>query len=118
MWNATCTSYPKVFTLSEARKNKIRIRVEEMGGIEKAMPIMQTIFKKMQESKFLKGESKRGWKASFDWVFENGKNWVKVWEGNYDETKGEFSSIPDGPKKETMTKTFSDYGTTEIQQIL
>ena len=70
-----------------------------MGGIEKAMPIMQTIFKKMQESKFLKGESKRGWKASFDWVFENGKNWVKVWEGNYDETKGEFSSIPDGPKK-------------------
>lgn len=73
MWNATCTSYPKVFTLSEARKNKIRIRVEEMGGIEKAMPIMQTIFKKMQESKFLKGESKRGWKASFDWVSRTGK---------------------------------------------
>lgn len=98
MWNATCTSYPKIFTLSEARKNKIRIRVEEMGGIEKAMPIMQTIFKKMQESKFLKGESKRGWKASFDWVFENAKNWVKVWEGNYDEKKDD-SPAPEEPKK-------------------
>lgn len=98
MWNATCTSYPKIFTLSDARKNKIRIRVEEMGGIEKAMPIMQTIFKKMQESKFLKGESKRGWKASFDWVFENTKNWVKVWEGNYDEKKDD-SPAPEEPKK-------------------
>lgn len=98
MWNATCTSYPKIFTLSDARKNKIRIRVEEMGGIEKAMPIMQTIFKKMQESKFLKGESKRGWKASFDWVFENAKNWVKVWEGNYDENKNGEAVSTENPK--------------------
>lgn len=98
MWNATCTSYPKIFTLSDARKNKIRIRVEEMGGIEKAMPIMQTIFKKMQESKFLKGESKRGWKASFDWVFENGKNWVKVWEGNYDDDKNREAISTENPK--------------------
>ena len=98
MWNTTCTGYPKIFTLSEARKNKIRIRVEEMGGIEKAMPIMQTIFKKMQESKFLKGGNKRGWKASFDWVFENDKNWVKVWEGNYDENKND-SSTSEEPKK-------------------
>jgi hypothetical protein len=99
MWNATCTSYPKIFTLSEARKNKIRIRVEEMGGIEKAMPILQTIFKKMQESKFLKGESKRGWKASFDWLFENNKNWPKVWEGNYDEKKEGSSPVLEEPKK-------------------
>lgn len=98
MWNTTCTGYPKIFTLSEARKNKIRIRVEEMGGIEKAMPIMQTIFKKMQESKFLKGGNKRGWKASFDWVFENDKNWVKVWEGNYDENKNGEAVSSENPK--------------------
>lgn len=98
MWNTTCTGYPKIFTLSEARKNKIRIRVEEMGGIEKAMPIMQTIFKKMQESKFLKGGNKRGWKASFDWVFENDKNWVKVWEGNYDENKNGETVSTENPK--------------------
>ena len=106
MWNATCTSYPKIFTLSDARKNKIRIRVEEMGGIEKAMPIMQTIFKKMQESKFLKGESKRGWKASFDWVFENGKNWVKVWEGNYDNDKGSSPATEEPKKRNYDEKIF------------
>lgn len=106
MWNATCTSYPKIFTLSDARKNKIRIRVEEMGGIEKAMPIIQTIFKKMQESKFLKGESKRGWKASFDWVFENDKNWVKVWEGNYDNDKGSSPATEEPKKRNYDEKIF------------
>ena len=39
---------------------------------------------KMQASHFLRGDNKRGWKASFDWLFENDKNWVKVYEGNYD----------------------------------
>jgi hypothetical protein len=38
----------------------------------------------MQESKFLRGDNKRGWKASFDWIFENQKNWVKIIEGTYD----------------------------------
>lgn len=84
MWNETCTGFPKLFTLSEPRKNKMRIRIAEMGGLEKALPLIKQIFEKMQQSKFLKGDNKRGWKASFDWLFENDKNWVKVYEGNYD----------------------------------
>ena len=43
------------------------------------------IFEKAQASSFLKGDNKRGWKALFDWFFENDKNWVKVFEGNYDD---------------------------------
>lgn len=88
MWNTTCTSFPKLFTISENRKNKMRLRIEEMGGAEKALPLLKTVFEKMQASSFLKGENKRGWKASFDWLFENDKNWVKVWEGNYENRKG------------------------------
>ena len=84
MWNATCPGFPKLFTISEARKNKMRLRIAEMGGLEKALPLIKQIFEKMQQSKFLKGDNKRGWKASFDWLFENDKNWVKVYEGNYD----------------------------------
>lgn len=84
MWNTTCTSFPKLFTISENRKNKMRLRISEMGGAEKALPLLKQIFEKMQESNFLKGDNKRGWKASFDWLFENDKNWVKVFEGNYD----------------------------------
>lgn len=87
MWNTTCTSFPKLFTISENRKNKMRLRIEEMGGVENALPLLKQIFEKMQQSKFLKGENKRGWKASFDWLFENDKNWVKVFEGNYEENK-------------------------------
>ena len=84
MWNETCTGFPKLFTLSDPRKNKMRLRIAEMGGLEKALPLIKQIFEKMQQSKFLKGDNKRGWKASFDWLFENDKNWVKVYEGNYD----------------------------------
>lgn len=84
MWNETCTSFPKLFTISENRKNKMRLRIVEMGGLEKALPLLKQIFTKMQQSKFLKGGNKRGWKASFDWLFDNDKNWVKVYEGNYD----------------------------------
>lgn len=88
LWNSTCISFPKLFTLSENRKNKIRLRIEEMGGAEKAIPVFRQILEKMQESNFLKGDNNRGWRASFDWLFENGKNWVKVYEGNYSNQTG------------------------------
>lgn len=84
LWNRLCPSFPKLFTISENRRNKMRIRIEEMGGTGKALPLLEDIFKKMERSSFLKGDNKRGWKASYDWLFENDKNWVKVWEGNYD----------------------------------
>ena len=44
----------------------------------------KTLFEKMQNSSFLKGDNRRGWKATFDWLISNGENWRKVLEGNYD----------------------------------
>ena len=85
LWNSTCRGFARLVVISDNRRNKIRNRVAEMGGVEKALPIIKTIFEKAQASSFLKGDNKRGWKASFDWFFENDKNWVKVFEGNYDE---------------------------------
>ena len=81
LYHENCDSFPRVFKLSDARKAKIRIRLEEMKN---DYSILETIFKKMGDSKFLKGDNKNGWKASFDWLFENEKNWVKVIEGNYE----------------------------------
>ena len=83
-WNEICTGYPRIVTLSDGRKNKMRNRVAEMGGAGKALPILREVFARMQASSFLRGDNRRGWKASFDWVFENDKNWVKVYEQNYD----------------------------------
>ncbi|MBQ8854008.1 MAG: hypothetical protein IJZ67_06860 [Alistipes sp.] len=85
LWNSICIGYARMVVISDARKNKIRNRVAEMGGVEKAMPLLKLVFEKAQASSFLKGDNKRGWKASFDWFFENDKNWVKVYEGNYDD---------------------------------
>ncbi len=85
LWNSICIGYARMVVISDARKNKIRNRVAEMGGVEKAMPLLKLVFEKAQASSFLKGDNKRGWKASFDWFFENDKNWVKVFEGNYDD---------------------------------
>lgn len=105
MWNNTCLGFPKIYNMSEARKNKMRIRIEEMGGEEKALPLLQTLFEKMQASNFLKGDSKNGWKASFDWLFVNDKNWVKVHEGNYDNRQPGSESKPEEPKERNYDET-------------
>ena len=81
MYHAECPSFPRILKLSEARKAKIKIRFEEMKG---DLSIIKKVFQKLEESKFCRGDNKNGWKASFDWIFENEKNWVKVYEGNYD----------------------------------
>lgn len=48
------------------------------------------LFTKVQASDFLTGRqpNKTGWVASFDWLFDNSSNWVKVQEGNYDNDRG------------------------------
>lgn len=84
LWNETCKALNAVHVLSKSRKAKISVRVTEMGGVEKAMETIGELFRKVSASKFLNGDNDRSWKASFDWLFENDKNWVKVMEGNYD----------------------------------
>lgn len=73
---------PKILRLSDKRKQKIRVRLEEMGSTE----VLEQVFQKIAASKFLTGDNHTGWKASFDWIFENESNWVKVIEGNYDDS--------------------------------
>lgn len=82
LYHQHCPSYPKVFKLSNARKQKIQIRLEEMKFDEN---VLISVFQKMESSKFCRGDNKNGWKASFDWLFGNSTNWVKMIEGNYDE---------------------------------
>lgn len=82
LYHQHCPSYPKVFKLSDARKQKIQIRLEEMKFDEN---ILISVFQKMENSKFCRGDNKNGWKASFDWLFGNSTNWVKMIEGNYDD---------------------------------
>lgn len=83
LWNGTMKKVPKIRSLTQERKNKIKLRVSEMGGWDEAKQTLALCFQKIEESDFCNGSTGR-WMASFDWFFENDKNWLKVYEGNYD----------------------------------
>lgn len=84
-WNDSMTrKVPKIQGLSEARKEKVKVRVEEMGGWDEAKAILRDCFKRVNDSDFCNGDNDHQWVATFDWFFSNDKNWMKVAEGNYD----------------------------------
>lgn len=88
-WNFICGAFlPKVQKLSESRKQKIKARLHEFGRQEAWMPTIEALFDGIVASDFLCGRNNNGWTATFDWVFENPKNWVKVMEGNYSNHRG------------------------------
>lgn len=107
LWNETCKALNAVHVLSKSRKAKISVRVTEMGGVEKAMETIGELFRKVSESKFLNGDNDRSWKASFDWIFENDKNWVKVMEGNYDNRESSGGRIS---RMDTNMTNFNNEG--------
>ena len=109
MWNETCKGLLNVHVLSKSRKSKIKTRVAEMGGLEKAMETIGKMFAKVSESKFLNGDNDRSWKAGFDWLFENDKNWVKVMEGNYDNRE------PNGGHMERMNTNMTNFNNEETR---
>ena len=91
LWNEICGScLPKVKTLNDNRRQKIKCRLDEFGGDSKEdwLAHAKELFERVIASDFLRGGNNSGWTATFDWVFENAKNWVKVVEGNYDNNRG------------------------------
>lgn len=93
-WNSKCGDFlPKIQKLSEARKQKIKARLTEFGESDAWMPTIENIFNQIASSDFLRGENSHNWQATFDWVFENPKNWVKIIEGNYDNNRGKKGNI-------------------------
>lgn len=84
LWNAICVSLPRVVKLSDARKQKIKCRCNEWGKTPEVwLKTAEELFKRIAASKFLNGSSGK-WNATFDWVFDNSGNSIKVMEGNYD----------------------------------
>jgi len=81
LYNDTCVSFPKVVSLSDARKKaiKARLRVYTLDDFKR-------MFEMAERSDFLKGSNDRNWSANFDWLIKDA-NMAKVLEGNY-ENKG------------------------------
>lgn len=78
MYNDICMSFPRVTTLSDARKKSIRARLNTYTIDE-----FKTLFEKAEQSTFLKGGNNRNWTATFDWLIKD-SNMAKVLDGNYD----------------------------------
>lgn len=89
LYNDICKSYPRCTKLSDARKRAIKARFNSGYTIDD----FKLLFEKAEASSFLKGESDRGWRASFDWLITD-SNMAKVLDGNYDGATGNSRNAP------------------------
>lgn len=80
-WNEIChpVGTHKVTAVSVSRRNAVLRRIKEHPDIE----FWNGVFRAIKASPFLLGQNKQGWKVTFDWLFENDRNVLKVFEGTY-----------------------------------
>lgn len=109
LYRSICVSYPKVISLSEARKRAIRARLKMYS-----MDDFRMLFEKAEASSFLKGANNRNWSATFDWLLKE-SNMVKVLEENYDnKTRSPAGAGTTGANKfNNFPQRQYDYGTLE-----
>nr|DAD63620.1 MAG TPA: protein of unknown function DUF4373 [Caudoviricetes sp.] len=111
LWNEICGNcLPKVKALNENRRQKIKCRLDEWSKDSgEWMTKAQELFERVITSDFLRGNNNTGWAATFDWLFENPKNWVKVIEGNYDNNRGAKGSQHQQHTKTGITLGVGEY---------
>lgn len=91
LYNEICTSFPKVRSLSEARKKAIKARMANGYTVDS----FRELFQRAEASSFLKGKNDRNWQATFDWLIKD-SNMAKVIDGNYaDKGGGSYGPYPD-----------------------
>lgn len=71
---------PKLSLLTNSRKMKIRSRLEKDKDFYTHFEQCIEIIK---ETNFLLGKNPRGWRATFDWLIKNDRNYIRVLEGCY-----------------------------------
>lgn len=78
MYNEICISFPRMKSLSDARKKAIKARLNTYSLAD-----IKTVFEKAEQSDFMKGKNDRNWSATFDWMLKD-TNMAKILDGNYD----------------------------------
>lgn len=86
---------PMVVTFNEKRKQKLATRWEEFKKIGEPQEVWQKLIKIIKNSKFLLGEA-GDWKCSFDWLIDNSTNWLKVYEGHYNNSNNQKNTAFQG----------------------
>ena len=88
LYNNLCPSLPSVRTLSDKRKRDIKTRLKKY-----TLDDFQKVFEKAEKSSFLRGDNERGFRASLDWLINEG-NMAKVLDGNYDDRPNKQRAAP------------------------
>lgn len=79
---------PMVVTFNENRKQKLATRWEEFKKVGNPQEVWQKLIEIIKNSNFLLGEA-GDWKCSFDWLIANSTNWLKVYEGHYNNSNNQ-----------------------------
>ena len=110
-YNTICKSFPKVKSLSDARKKAIRESVKTYS-----IEDFKRSFEMAESSSFLKGENDRNWNANFDWLVKK-SNMEKVLEGNYEDR----SQMRDSSRQKNRFNNFEsrnyDFGSLERELL-
>ena len=89
-YNTICINNPKAKILTASRRDKLNTRLKEKAFRENYKQVFEIISK----TDFLQGKNDRKWKADFDWIIDNDKNYVKVLEGKYSNRQQETTGNP------------------------
>jgi hypothetical protein len=82
LFNETCSNLPQITELTESRKQKTTIRLKKHPEKEWWLIVFQKA-----DGIYFTSKDGGNWRPSFDWLIENDKNALKVYEGNYDKQK-------------------------------
>lgn len=77
LFNEICHSLEPAKYLTSSRREAIEAMKTKYSAEQ-----IEECFKRAEASAFLKGQNKRGWKATFDWLIQE-NNMAKVLEGNF-----------------------------------
>jgi len=99
LYNNTCSSLPKVQSVSKSRKRNMRTRWVKCPDIE----LFSQVFAKAEQSDFLSGRSDKWTGCNFDWLIKE-QNMDKTLEGVYDNK----ARAPDMPKEWRGLKSWAE----------
>lgn len=105
LFNEICLTLPKVKEISPKRKEKIKSRWKEKPRID----FWEEVFRRVEKSDFLTGRSGAWKNCSFDWLIENNNNYIKVYEGVYDNKEGGSNATSTNRENNTGSTKKSGY---------
>lgn len=102
-WNDLAAKHglAKVARLTDPRRAKLRLRLDEAGGLDG----WRAALAKIATEPWLRGDNDRGWKADFDFLIQ-ASSFTKLMEGSYDRKLN--PAVPSKPGKPTAAERLRD----------